>query len=47
MGSLNKKKIFVILWKILETALTVIQLMQMISATPLGNYIKRVLDFLK
>ena len=43
---LDKKKIFLVLWKILETGLTVIQLYKMISESPVGEWIKRTLSFL-
>lgn len=43
---LDKKKIFLVLWKILETVLTVIQLYKMVSESPVGEWLKRTLSFL-
>lgn len=42
----NNKKIFIfiICWRLLETGLTLIQLYKMISESPVGEFIKRILS---
>lgn len=42
----NNKRIFITLWKLLEAALTVIQLAKMIYESPFGEWIRKVLTFL-